>query len=227
MMSFRLPLLISIATIFITLAYPAFGQQDNASLSKNELGISLLSYASRPSSNILFDKTFHAHSFRGISYKRHIGQSAVRLAVARQQLSKRQPVPENWTSEGDYEATIIKVGWERSFTSGRLSPYAATDVIGIKSFANGSAGGGIVGTYHDFEVDRLGLGLSPTLGFRYRPLRWLSVFAETSLDIIYSRYRGDYVRIWPEAPNPRFANDTAGFEGKFNPLSTLVINVTF
>ncbi len=65
------------------------------------------------------------------------------------------------------------------------------------------------------------------LGFRYRPLRWLSVFAETSLDIIYSRYRGDYVRLWPEAPKPRFANDTADFEGKFNPLSTLVVNVTF
>ena len=226
-MPFRLPLLIGIASILITLACPVFGQQDNASLPKNELGISLLSYASRPSSNILFDKTFYAHSFRGISYKRHIGRSAVRLAVARQQLSKRQPVPDNWTSEGDYEATIIKVGWERSFTSGRLSPYAATDIIGVKSFEDGSAGGGIVGTYYEFQTDQLGLGLSPTLGLRYRPLRWLSVFAETSLDIIYARRRSDYTQLWPETTNPRTTKNTAGFEGKFNPLSTLVINVTF
>ncbi len=220
-------LLLGFATVLITLTCPAFGQQDTASPPKNELGISLLSYASQPGSNIGFNQTFYAHSLRGVSYKRHFGRSAVRLAFARQQLSKRQDVPEDWNSGGDYQATIIKIGWEKSLYSSRLSPYAAADLMGIKSLADGSAGGGITGTYHDFETDRLGLGLSPTLGLRYRPLRWLSVFAETSLDIIYSRYQNDYTQTWSETANRRYTENTTGFEGKFNPLSTLVVNVTF
>ena len=227
MKSFRLLLFVGTASAGITLICPAFGQQDNASLPKNELGISLLSYALRPSSNLLFDKTFYVHPFRGISYKRHVGWSAIRLAVARQKLSKRQPVPDNWTNEGDYVATIIKVGWERSFTSGRLGPYAATDIIGVKSYENGSARGGIVGFYQAFEVDRLGLGVSPTLGLRYRPLRWLSLFAETSLDVVYSRRRSNFIQLSPETAHPNTISTTADFEGKFNPLSTLVINVVF
>lgn len=130
-------------------------------------------------------------------------------------------------SEGDYEATIIKVGWERSFSSGRLSPYAAADLMGIRSSAVGALGGGIVANCREFVTNRRGLGLSPTLGLRYRPLRWLSVFAETSLDIIYARYQSNYTQTWPEVTNPNYTVNMTVFEGKFNPLSTLVINVTF
>lgn len=172
------------------------------------------------------DPTHHATILFN-SYKRHVGQSAVRLSLAGRQLTRRQPVPENWNSEGDYEAVLIKIGYERTLTPHRLSPYVAADLVGIKSSAEGFFGGGFLGIYRDFEVDQLGIGLSPTLGLRYRPLRWLSLFAETSLDILFSRYRSQYVRTWPEIPNPRSTENTTGFGGKFHPLSTLVLNVTF
>ena len=210
----------------ILLIHPTFGQESTAP-AKNELGISLLSYASRPSGHLWFDRTFYAHPVRGVNYKRHLGRSAIRLAVARQQLTKSQPTPDIWTSQGDYEATIVKIGWERSFTTHRLSPYAAIDLTGIRSFSEGSFGGGIAARYHDFTADRWGLGLSPALGIRYRPLRWMSLFAETSLDIIYSHRRGDYTKISLNATDLRCPESIKGFEGKFNPLATLAINLIF
>ncbi|MGB3848413.1 MAG: hypothetical protein WA958_00485 [Tunicatimonas sp.] len=99
--------------------------------------------------------------------------------------------------------------------------------MGVKSLESGSAGGGIVGAYQTFEADRLGLGLSPTLGLRYRPLRWLSLFAETSLDVVYARRQSNIIQLSPGAIYLSAQNTTSDFEGKFNPLSTLVINVTF
>lgn len=223
----NLSLMLSATLALTTFANPVHGQQGSASLGKNELGINLLSYAGRPSGSIAFSQSFYAHPFSGISYRRHIGQSAIRLALARHELSQPQSVFGTWISEGDYEATLIKLGWERSFSTKSFSPYAATDLIGIKSVAVGNEGGGIVANAREFVTDRLGVGLSPTLGIRYRPLRWLSFFAETSLDIIYSRQRSHYTQVLPETVNPRYSEVDTGFATQFNPLSALVINVVF
>ncbi len=223
----NLSLMLSATLALITFANPVHGQQGSASVGKNELGINLLSYAGRPSSSIAFRRSFYAHPFAGISYRRRIGQSAIRLALAHYELSQQQSVFSTWTSEGNYESTVIKLGWERSFSTKSLSPYVATDLIGIQSSAVGNEGGGIVASAREFVTNRLGVGLSPTLGIRYRPLRWLSFFAETSLDIIYSRQRSDYTQVLPETANPRYTEVDTGFAAPFNPLSALVINVVF
>jgi len=73
--------LIGCMLAMILLIHPTFGQENAAYSARNELGISMLNYASRPSGHVRFDQTFYAHPVRGVSYKRHMSRSAVRLAV--------------------------------------------------------------------------------------------------------------------------------------------------
>ena len=219
---------ITYATLWMMLfVHPAYGQKHDLAPLRNELGISLVRYASTPSNGIVYERNFHAYPFRAISYKRHMGRSAIRVSAARQQLTKVQVVPENWNSEGTYRAVFIKLGWERTLTAYRLSPYVAADITGIRSSTKGSAGGGFTGQYYDFNIEQTGIGLSPTLGLRYRPINRLSLFLETSLDILYSRYRGQYIQTWPEIAEPDYTENTTGFTGLFNPVSMLVVNITF
>ncbi|MGB3586775.1 MAG: hypothetical protein WBA23_09555 [Tunicatimonas sp.] len=217
-----------ISSIIILLSTcPAFGQQSASSWPSNELGISLISYASRPSGHLRFERTFYAHPLQGVSYKRHLGRSAIRLSVARQELTKRQSNQASWSSEGSYEATLVKIGWERSFTANGFSPYAGIDLMGIQSSSEGSFGGGITAAYYGFTAERRGLGVSPTVGVRYRLLRWVSLFAETALDVFYAHRRGDYTQIGPSTIPSNYPEVDKGFEGKFNPVATFAINVAF
>ena len=126
---------ITYATLWmmVLFIYPTYGQKHDLAPFRNELGISLARYASNPSNGIVYEWNFHAYPFRAISYKRHMGRSAIRVSAARQQLTKVQVVPESWSSEGTYRAVFIKLGWERTLTAYRLSPYVAADITGIQS----------------------------------------------------------------------------------------------
>lgn len=225
-------ILIILVGIIFTNSYSQHTDNDNEQL-RNEIGTNIISYLKIPNdvdNLFFFPYKYQIVPLSKLIYRRYLNHNIFRLSITYRQLLKSQEKPENWNSEGKYQEGLLKVGYEQQFNIKNVNnfvPYLAIDLVVIKSFAEGNAGGGATGIYNDFRIKRLGVGLSPSIGIRYNINDRLSLIIETSLDILYSNFDNEYTQTWPETSNPDYKENTTDLSLVLNPLSTFSINVKF
>ncbi len=129
----------------------------------------------------------------GFMYKRHFNKFSARLGFDylehRYAYEARKDADYNFNN-GKSFGKDFRLGIEKTLFMKKIQAYVAVDLLFSKSRYSGiSQGDGVkTGPYTvAYGFNALSWGFSPAFGIKYRPVRRLSLTAETSLSAIYYR----------------------------------------
>lgn len=208
---------------------PFAQSQSVESPKKWEIGIRLMNIGD--ATDMQFDyHGFFPNIFSGAHLKRYFGNSVIRGSVGTTQRSFR---PDQsgicfdcpYTGYGSLKGGIVKVGFERFQRMGKFEPYAAVDIFaGYYSY---SMEGITTRPSVDFETRKIrsSVGLSPTLGVRFRFSPTISVNAETALN--YGYYQFHQTRIFSSPDFENRIEATSEMRSEFILLNALSFNIGF
>lgn len=133
----------------------------------------------------------------GIKIKRHFNHSSLRLGFdyLENKYSYNANEPMNWNlNTGNSFSKNLKIGIEKTVINKALQVFVAADLV-LKSarYSGISEGSGDFAPYYKkaYNFKLLAIGISPSLGIKYRPIERISFSLETSLSIIYWQTKGN------------------------------------
>ena len=159
---------------------------------RNEAGINFFSLLGRDS-RVGGMHPIDAIVFNGVTYKRHFNRNAARAGFELYRLNFHDEV----NSEGDQFSIEIKgklssaefrIGFERTFFTGKISFYGALDALALYQISKGESviWGGIAGdSYENYDEKKTFTGFAPAAGLCYKPIAHFSVTAESNLTFLF------------------------------------------
>lgn len=214
------------------LLLPAFSfAQDEKKLiiNPNEVGLDLFSITRYDSYKDMLDKRHREADFNifsGVYYKYRFNKSAFRASFDYTQKSVATEynsdggVPYYYSSTGIRRNTGISAGYERSFFSGKLTPYVFADAIFNYQDYTGHAtyyGDFTSGMNEPFSEETFEYGLQGGMGLHYAINPFMSVSLETNAQ--------GFVSVFQDVQHA--GEKSTRFGGHFNPVSKLGFAVSF
>ena len=92
---------------------------------------------------------------------------SIQLSVRRPFVRSRQSQPSNWISDYDYRENLLGLGYTKILKQSRWSAFYSIEGNYFRSAHDGLIGGGFAGQYHEFDILRNGVGLTPSVGARF------------------------------------------------------------
>lgn len=140
---------------------------------------------------------FQNNYIPGIKIKRHFDNFSARLGFdyteSNYQFETNQVM--NWNKNlGSNYSKTLKLGIEKTVLNNSFQIFVAADIVLSNSNYSGiTEGRGDIAPYYKYAYDfKLNaIGLSPSLGFKYRPIERISISLETSLSILYWQTKGN------------------------------------
>ena len=216
--------------IVIFLGGVHFAQSQSVETPKKwEIGIRLMNIGD--ATDMQFDyHGFFPNIFSGVHLKRYFGNGAIRGSAGSTQRSFR---PDQtgicfdcpYTGYGSLKGGIVKAGYERFKRFGKFEPYAAVDIFA--AYYTFSKEGIVFRSRVNFAVQKIrsSIGLSPTLGVRFRFSPTISVNAETALNYGYYQFHRTVIFNSPDFDNRIEA--TSDMRSEFILLNALSFNIGF
>jgi len=174
-----------------------FGRDDSIKSLRYEIGINGISYNEQLvnfGSNVSY---FQKSYLPGIKLKRHFNNFSARLGFDYTESKYNFETTEvmNWNkNNGSNYSKTLKLGIEKTVLHNYFQLFIAADLVLLNSNYSGiTEGRGDIAPYYKYPYDfRLNaIGISPVLGFKYRPIERLSISVETSLSILYWQTKGN------------------------------------
>ncbi len=148
--------------------------------------------------NFSSDRSYFQNNYiPGIKIKRHFDNFSARLGFdyteSNYQFETNQGM--NWNKNlGSNYSKTLKLGIEKTVLNNSFQIFVAADIVLSNSNYSGitEGRGDIAPNYkyaYDFKLNAI--GLSPSLGFKYRPIERISISLETSLSILYWQTKGN------------------------------------
>lgn len=184
------------------LACPDMG--DVRSTPKHEIGVNVLSLVHFAYNPLYSRPEYNRLSFlNGLSYKRRVGQNAYRLSMDMFRDAFEVGVHSigrhgSSSATGSALRTELRLGFEHQFTSGRIRPFAAGDIVVRREHVrlSGEGTGGIYGLVDPepsgYDITSMRIGPALSLGLTCRISKRFSCAMESSvLFVLY--YQDDSV----------------------------------
>jgi hypothetical protein len=207
----------------------SFAQTENTVQSKNELGLNLFSFSDFSATTYPATKFGSNLNFgNGIYYKFHTNKNVWRSSISffKQKIvinDGQQFEGYSFHSNGIKKAGEAKVGYQRDFCSGKLSPFIFSEFSFLYSKYTGHASEmGCFGYYGDrpFDIESFEYGISGGIGLRYEITKNIVVSIESNAKGVLS-VNEDMLNHSPYYP--KYKN----FDYRFNPLSRLGVAIAF
>jgi hypothetical protein len=140
---------------------------------------------------------FQNNYIPGIKIKRHFDNFSARIGFdyteSKYQFDTEEEM--NWNKNlGSNYSKTLKLGIEKTVLNKSFQIFVAADLILLSASYSGiTEGRGDIAPYYKYPYNfKLNaLGISPSLGLKYRPIERISISLETSLSIIYWQTKGN------------------------------------
>ena len=140
---------------------------------------------------------FQNNYIPGIKIKRHFDNFSARLGFdyteSKYQFETNEVMYRNKNIGSNYSKTL-KLGIEKTVLNKAFQIFVAADLVLLSSNYSGiTEGWGDIAPYYKFPYNfKLNaLGISPSLGIKYRPIERISISLESSLSILYWQTKGN------------------------------------
>jgi hypothetical protein len=192
-----------LAFLFVTLLAEGqmcpckFGKEDSIKSLRYEIGINGFSYNEQLVNFYSNVSYFQKSYLPGIKLKRHFDNFSARLGFDYTESKYEFKTTEemNWNeNNGSNYTNTLKLGLEKTVLYNYFQLFIAADVVLLNSNYSGiTEGRGDIALYYKYPYNfKLNaIGISPVLGFKYRPIERVSISMETSLSILYWQTKGN------------------------------------
>ena len=207
----------------IVISFQVKGQVE-IELPKNEFSFNLLSLKNRYV--VEGGKKYYLNFLHGLSYKRYFNKNAIRFNFS--YFQKIDEIENSQSeSDGNFSEIEFGLGYQRGFLNNWIKPYIAVDFKIM--------GGNLVEertdilnpSYEKYDINKLGIGISPTFGVKFETKTPLSFSIETNVEMLMYRDDGS-VYFWSPAEVPDLSDvNKSGFRSGFNPVAALFISLEF
>lgn len=170
-----------------------FGGPDKRRALRDEIGLNVYNV-----NEVLFNfnamrAVYQQNHVNGLMYKHHFDKFSLRAGFDYLQYSYNYQYGESGMmgyehNSGNSRTTDLRAGAEKVLIGRKLQVYSAIDLLFSSArYAGTDEGqGDFPGPYkYDYAFHSQALGISTTVGLKFRPFRHFSVSAETSLSLIY------------------------------------------
>ena len=174
-----------------------FGKDSTIKPLRYEIGINGFTY-NEQLINFSWNRSYFQKNYiPGIKIKRHFDHFSARLGFdyteAKYELETSGVMYWNKNIGSNYSKTL-KLGIEKTVMNKGFQIFVAADLVLLSSNYSGiTEGWGDIAPYYKFPYNfKLNaLGISPSLGIKYRPIERISISLETSLSILYWQTKGN------------------------------------
>ena len=174
-----------------------FGKDSTIKPLRYEIGINGFTY-NEQLINFSWNRSYFQKNYiPGIKIKRHFDHFSARLGFdyteAKYELETSGVMYWNKNIGSNYSKTL-KLGIEKTVLNNAFQIFVAADLVLLSSNYSGiTEGWGDIAPYYKFPYNfKLNaLGISPSLGIKYRPIERISISLETSLSILYWQTKGN------------------------------------
>ena len=174
-----------------------FGKDSTIKPLRYEIGINGFTYNEQLINFYSNRSYFQKNYIPGIKIKRHFDHFSARLGFdyteAKYELETSGVMYWNKNIGSNYSKTL-KLGIEKTVLNNAFQIFVAADLVLLSSNYSGiTEGWGDIAPYYKFPYNfKLNaLGISPSLGIKYRPIERISISLETSLSILYWQTKGN------------------------------------
>ena len=174
-----------------------FGKDSTIKPLRYEIGINGFTYNEQLINFYSNKGSFQKSFIPGIKIKRHFDNFSARLGFdyteSKYQFETNEVMYWNKNIGSNYSKTL-KLGIEKTVMNKGFQIFVAADLVLLSSNYSGiTEGWGDIASYYKFPYNfKLNaLGISPSLGIKYRPLERISISLESSLSILYWQTKGN------------------------------------
>ncbi|MBL0026708.1 MAG: hypothetical protein IPO98_17680 [Saprospiraceae bacterium] len=158
-----------------------------------------------------------------ITYKRWINKNnAIRLTYYRPITRSNEKPPDNWNDNSDYKEQVFRIGYEYIFDQKKFTPYLALDMTYLTSTSSRVVGGGFTGEMNQFDNNKNGVGVTPTIGINYHLFKNIYIGAESNLSIMNMKNEKISTKLFPVTNELPAMENTSSIESIFNPIQVIV-----
>ncbi len=207
----------------IFISFPVKGQEE-IELPKNEFSFNLLSVKNRYV--VEGGKKYYLNFLHGLSYKRHFNKNAIRFNF--NYFQKIDKIDNSQSeSSGNYSEIEFGLGYQRGFLNSWIKPYIAVDLKIMGGNLVEERNNNLNPSYEKYDINKLGIGISPTLGVKFETKTPLSFSIETNVEMLMYREEGS-VYFWSPTEIPDLSDvNKSDYRSRFNPVTAFFISLEF
>ena len=210
--------------LFFWLGSYVFGQYTDLILPVNEVSFTVFSFKNREIAD--GGQSYHPYFFQGVSYKRKMGTNFIRSNFNYFQKLEKVESPDN-LSQGNYAEMEFGVGYQKNFGDYWIQPYVAGDFSILSSKLLKEKGGGLFDFYEKIDTRSFGMGLTPSLGLKFKTFGPLSFSLETEFEFFVIWEKGSSFYWTPDIVPIYNDVNRRKYSLAWNPVGSLNISLEF
>ena len=210
--------------LFLWMGSYVFGQYADLVLPVNEVSFTFFSLKNMKIAD--GGQNYHPYFFQGVSYKRKLGTNIIRSNFSYFQKLEKVESPDN-PSWGNYAEMEFGAGYQRNFGEYWIQPYVAGDFSVLSSKLLKENGGGLFNFYKKVDTHSFGLGLTPSLGLKFKTFGPLSFSLETEFEFLVIWEKGSSFYWTPDIVPIYNDVNLRKYIITWNPVGSLNISLEF